>query len=768
MIVDLDRAVRRLDADGTWSDPEPLSTYRYAPAYVLLGDPGAGKSTAFDREQRETPGAELVTARNLRTIYGPGLPTGVETLFVDGLDEARAGGGDPRGPFDEIRARLRGLAPRRLRISCRELDWLGENDRTNLAKVVPDGEPFVLRVEPLTGDEQRRIVEARSEIPDAEAFLAEAAERGVGGLLANPQTLVLLVQAVGDTGKFPKGRTETFERACVVLAREPNKDHRIAAPLPEPETLVETAGFMCAVSLLSGSAGLSLPNGRGSQGFVPISRFKADAATTERSAHTRLFTSIGNGQFVPVHANIAAFIAAQHLARLVDGPVPGGRILALLAGPDGFPPTPLRSLVAWLAAMSCVLRKTLIERDPVAVLMYGDVRRFEPDEKSLLLVEIGREQTQLARSSSWPRSALEALATCDMEYPLRTLLRDPDRSERRQATLAVAAQAVREAHPMPGLATDLLAAVKDPRRWSRIRAAALDAWLRAVEAEPDQEQRLHEVLADIQTGAVSDPDDQLRGALLDAMYPRFLSPSRIWDFYRRERPSFFGRNAGFWASLPEKAPAKHLPEHLDRLVQIVPDVQSKAWDSLLAQVSLRMLLPGLEHHGMDCPPARLLRWLGIGESRMQWQFPAERDPAERIRAWLEAHPETLKALAAAAHDGVRDHPYTFHEIQRLLFGARLPEGTEQAVPGVPPEELPERETERILKGRAYWQQKREEEMREFREEQESHDAERIAVVRNHEAELLANRAPPPPAPPPGAYLPSARSPHGVRSGQPKP
>ena len=399
--------------------------------------------------------------------------------------------------------------------------------------------------------------------------------------------------------------------------------------------------------------------------------------------------------------------------------------------------------------------------------MYGDVRGFSPSEKSLLLAEIGREQTQLARSS-WPRSALEALATSDVEEPLRTLLRDPDRSERRQAALAVATQAVREAHPMPGLATDLLAAVKDPRRWSRIRAAALDAWLRAVEAEPDQEQRLHEVLADIQTGAVSDPDDLLRGALLDAMYPRFLSPSRIWDFYRRERPSFFGRNAGFWASLPEKAPAKHLPEHLDRLVQIVPDVQSKAWDSLLAQVSLRMLLPGLEHHGMDCPPARLLRWLGIGESRMQWQFPAERDPAERIRAWLEAHPETLKALAAAAHDGVRDHPYPFHEIQRLLFGARLPEGTEQAVPGVPPEELPERETERILKGRAYWQQKREEEMREFREEQASHDAERIAVVRNHEAELLANRAPPPPAPPPGAYLLSARSPHGVRSGQPKP
>ena len=741
MIVDLDRFVRRLEPNGEWSNPAPLSTYRYAPAYVLLGDPGAGKSTAFEREQSATPRAEPVTARDFRTIYGDALSPQTETLFIDGLDEARAGGGDPRSPFDEIRTRLRQLTPKRVRISCRELDWLGENDRMNLSKVVPNREVIVLRLEPLNADEQRRIVEARSEIPDAEAFLAGAAERGVGALLANPQTLVLLVQAVGDNGEFPKGRTETFERACMVLAREPNQDHGNANPLPPADKLLDAAGRMCAVSLLSGSAGLALPTAPEADGFVSISALGDTASNAVHAARTRLFVSAGNRRFAPAHANLAAFLAARYLAALMDGSVPSGRILALLAGSDGIPPTHLRSLVAWLAANSPALRRTLIEQDPVAVLMYGDVRLFPPDHKSLLLDEIGAEPTRLS-GFFWPRSALEALATSDMEEPLRTLLRDPDRSDRRQTTLAVATEALREARPMAGLATDLLAAVKDPGRSLRVRAAALDAWLRAVEMEPDQEQRLHKVLGDIQTGAVSDPDDELRGALLDAMYPRFLSPSRIWDFYRRERPSLFGRNAGFWVSLPEKAPAEHLPEHLDRLVEVVPDLQSKAWDSLLAQVSLRMLVPGLEHHGMDCPPARLLRWLGIGESRMQWQFPAERDVAERIRAWLEARPETVKALAVAAHDGVQGHPYPFHEIQRILFGARLPEGMGQAVPGVAPEDHPERETERILKGRAYWQEMREEEMREFREERARHDAERIAVVRNHEGELLANRAPP--------------------------
>lgn len=740
MIVDLDRSVRRLEPSGEWSDPEPLSTFRYAPAYVLLGDPGAGKSTAFEREQRETPRAEPVTARDLRTIYGSRLPTGVETLFVDGLDEARAGGGDPRGPFDEIRARIRELAPRRVRVSCRELDWLGENDRTNLTKVIPGGELFVLRLEPLSGDEQRRIIAARNEIPDAEAFLAEAAERGVGGLLANPQTLVLLVQAVGDSGEFPKGRTETFERACLVLAREPNTDHGIAAPVSPADTLLDAAGRMCAISLLSGSAGFALPAAPDASGFVPTSALGETAGHAMNAARTRLFVGAGDRRFAAAHANLAAFLAARYLAGLVNGAVPRVRILALLAGHDDSPPTHLRGLLAWLAAISPTLRRTLIERDPVAVLMYGDVRRFSRDEKTVLLDAIGTERTRL-NQSFWPRSALEALATPDMEEPLRTLLQDPDRSDRRQTTMAVATEALREASPMAGLATELLAAVKDSQHSSPVRTAALGAWVRALETEPDRDRHLLGLLDDVGTGALSDPDDELRGTLLDATYPAFLSPSRLWNYYGRKQEQFFGRTVMFWASLSEKAPREHLPELLDRLVDRLPSLRIDG-GRLLERVSLQVLFAGLQHHGTDCSPTRLLRWLRIGENRMEWQFPTETDLAGRIRAWLETNPETMKALAATAYDSVRDDPHPFHEMQRLLFGARLPEGIVEAIPGLRPEDRPERVEERHQEARAYWRRRHDEEMREFRENQAREDAEFITVVRHHEAELLANRAPP--------------------------
>ena len=119
----------------------PLDVYRAAPAYVLLGDPGAGKTTAFEREC-EACGADgvLVSVRDFLTFEPRCRPHWRgKTLFLDGLDEVRAGSSDARVPLDAIRSNLDGLEKPRFRLSCREADWLGTNDRSKMAAVAPDG-----------------------------------------------------------------------------------------------------------------------------------------------------------------------------------------------------------------------------------------------------------------------------------------------------------------------------------------------------------------------------------------------------------------------------------------------------------------------------------------------------------------------------------------------------------------------------------------------------------------------------------------------------
>lgn len=87
---------------------------------MLLGDPGSDKTTSFKQEAEES-GGKYVSARNFVALEA-GLENQGKTLFIDGLDEMRAGGGDSRMLLDDIRKHLARLGRPRFRLSCREAD----------------------------------------------------------------------------------------------------------------------------------------------------------------------------------------------------------------------------------------------------------------------------------------------------------------------------------------------------------------------------------------------------------------------------------------------------------------------------------------------------------------------------------------------------------------------------------------------------------------------------------------------------------------------
>ena len=280
--------------------------------------PGRWQEHRLEREQSATPRAELVTARDFRTIYGDALSPQTETLFIDGLDEARAGGDDPRGPFDQIRTRLRQLTPKRVRISCRELDWLGENDRTNLSKVVPGGEVIVLRLEPLNADEQRRIIGPDPRIRGPHRFPHRGRRTG-NREPAHERPDALAPRPRGRRKRGLPGGPCRNVRAKHVGCSPGSRTTNTESPhrYPNPRTLSMQPPATCAPSAFFPDPRFLLAE-RARSGWVrahlAVRRHRQCA--TPNAPLTRVSSpASGTGRFVPVHANIAAFLAAQHLAR---------------------------------------------------------------------------------------------------------------------------------------------------------------------------------------------------------------------------------------------------------------------------------------------------------------------------------------------------------------------------------------------------------------------------------------------------------------------
>lgn len=676
----LERTVSRVEADASVRPQETLDAYREMPAWVLLGDPGAGKTTVLKEEARADPGrTHFVSARDFLTFDPANRPEWRgRTLLIDGLDEVRAGSANARTPFDVVRARLDELGKPRFRISCREADWLGNSDRERLKTVSPDGEVVVLRLDPLTEGEVLSLVSDRLPDSDPALFFERVSDRGLEGLLGNPQNLDLLARVFRESGDLPGSRLETFEQASILLAKEQNEEHEIVDPEVRAESVLDAAGRLCAVQLLSDSAGHCLSERDATAGTIPISAYGSERHEDLRAAlRTRLFSADGERRFRPSHAHLAAFLAARHLAALAVGSVPQGRILALFAGADGAPPTPLRGLAAWLAATSPELRRSLIECDPAAVLMYGDVRAFAPEEKEHLLDAIGRDPFRLYESP-WPASAVEGVAGPDMEDALVKRLRGTDRSDAVQSAVEVVAKALAHSPTTANQSDALLSVAEDATYRAPVRKRAMEAWIRSIRAKRDRTDRLRRVLDAIHEGRVNDADRALRGALLTDLYPDGLRPSEVWDYFDPPSGPVFNDFYLFWRRLGETCPVDHLPGHLDRLSEPDSPISTDRHRGFLFDLPLRLLTRGLERYGAEIETDRLLRWLRVGTDAPGKLTPLGVEPREEtrsVRSWLEARPDVQKALIRLAlrTDEVGAPESAGYLLGEALYRSRLPE-----------------------------------------------------------------------------------------------
>jgi predicted NACHT family NTPase len=628
------RTVRRTNAAPERredSSPRPYSDFTGYPNVVLLGDPGAGKTHLF-REAAVAEAGRFIKARAFLNTPAPMLQG--SPLFIDGLDEKRAGRGD-RDTVDALVTKLFAVNPPKVRISCRAADWLGESDLAALGPFFEEqGEVCVLHLESLSRPEQIAVLAVKKGISAeaAEAFVSEANDRGLGDFLENPQNLIMLWDAV-QTGSWPTTRKELFELSTKLMLQEFDGEHaRFGSGTYTVEELRPVAGAICAARLISDVDAISLTNQEGTvdiPGYRSLRSFPPEKV--EAALGRRVFNSGSEPETVDyAHRTTAEFLAAEFLAVRVRDGLPFGRVAALI-GVDGHPATELRGLHAWLAVHLPEYADQLIEADAYGVLTYGDAAFLSPSSCARLV----RALDELSRSNPWFRSgnwqarSIGALARPDMVDEYRTILNSPDAGF---GVRSVVVDALSLGTPPPAMLPDLEAVLVHHAGPYAERAHALNALLRL--GDPGKtaicnafQTRLGNAVSDL----------RLRAEIVRSFYDDPYGPSDVISLVNDLLHTDETHGTGLLWNLADSVPVGDLPAILDgiNLPSDEADPDRRYWEagSFYARILVRAWRgPGL------FDPSRAMDWLrkrqalgGRGERRARDLRDAMRDTPNRLR-----------------------------------------------------------------------------------------------------------------------------------------
>ena len=586
--------------------------------YVLLGEPGMGKSTEFDAATHRIEGAHCISARRfIRANLDHHPEWRTKTIFIDGLDEMRVGGGDPREVLDKIIYGLGALGTPKFRLSCRSANWLGSRDQEELGSLLGSREIPVLQLNPLNYDGIQEIVSQRGQ--DANTFIQRAHEYGMDALLGNPQLLDFLLTSI-KAEDWPDSQLKMLENACRELVRERNNEHRDAhssASLQSREAILTAAGKLSAYMLIANKIGWARDDTDDSEILSMRDLECHQDLSLQAAFDSRIFAGSPRSK-IPIHRLVAEFLGARYLSKEIQNGLRVRRALALLMEHNGILLPDLRGLAAWLAALNDQAREILIQVDPSTVAFNGDTRGFSPIERNKLLAKL---EQQIHLNSDWPSAAALNVLVGDKGIPIiQDLTNSHERSKNRQTLVYLLLRGFSQMYFHKNVSdweTDhksLLNIVRDHSWQSNVRCEALAALNRMLHHTPQHSTLLRGILEGLQEKHISDEKHDLQGTLLHLMYPHELQPAEVWNYLvTRPTTGHYSAYQNFFANLVDRSNEKQIKELLDSLCDHASEAIPKLEDHGLSDIVIQLLARGLELFGDELDTPKLYCWFELVE-----------------------------------------------------------------------------------------------------------------------------------------------------------
>jgi hypothetical protein len=579
-----------------------LSELRARTATLILGEPGAGKTTSLKQLELEVASeGGVVKLLDLRDCHSDvSLESAIESvsivdakaalaplLLLDSLDETP---GLVRNYVRFLQQHLTRLvnegwhviATCRTAESVRAIDELFDSLQSDAVHVLL----------PLRRTDVVAIAESYS--IDVDRFVDQVGRRRLDSLASVPFTLNLLCRIYVSDAQFPESRYDLFDRAIALILAEDAIDG-YAPVLPaktHPVRQILAAERLAAFAVFAGASEFSLfavgqPVSGVSTEYLAGSEM-VDGVSIEVTnedfqllLRTPLFADSGSNRRQFAHRRLRDYLASRFLVRrgLEQSQLES---VLLVADGNAIPPQ-MVDVATWLVALRPRDYEWLIVADPIS-LVRNRIAEDLPRLAERLVDELILRSEEAERTLSW-RDELTGLANSALSRQVHEALSSKESSQ------WVALVILRDSF-VPAARTDVANVLLDTTRSVRIRSLAADVILRQRATYPlsdfdPTDPRLY----------MGDVDAEIRGKILSAMWPEHLTTEVLLSLLIEPPDHFIGSYSLFVARLergisPELAAAIvfHLSRSGDDEEDSVSDVLASRKLQSLADAALRLQL----------------------------------------------------------------------------------------------------------------------------------------------------------------------------------
>ena len=534
-----DRSRRAREALATWqlrdsTDGVAFGRIRHVPCLVLLGEPGMGKSYFLRREKRHvdscisssvvtTQWVDLVgcgSIENIRTHLFESdqyrdWKTGAHrlTMFVDSVDQAGI-------PVKQVIAAIGNelsnvdICRLHLRLVCRDYDWslsladaLGQCWRNN------DEAPVrVYQLAPLNADDIRLAAEANGK--NADAFINEIENANALPLAMIPITLEMLLQ----TNEMTDSRIDLYRSGIRRLCGLP--DGRVPLTEKARHERFDMAARIAAVMVLGNKKSIDIDGSAAlneSSLGVPELLHDRESEDEERLLRSTLNCALfkDTKERIWSHQSFAEYLAAYFLSQ--DN-VSVDELIWRTTTPDGKFAPQLHEMLRWLMDMRTDFLKEVAKRQPMLVLMSDLSHLSEGEYRSFATTLLGLDDTHVYSSETRQLRNYRATHPESKRVLLPYLNNtDLDQYLRRFVFRLLECHGL---HGMEEMLVDLA--------FSECEDSVLRRWAaRGIEKLDNVEAKLE--LKPYALGREDDPDDEIKGYALQALWPDHLTAVELFN-----------------------------------------------------------------------------------------------------------------------------------------------------------------------------------------------------------------------------------------------